>query len=86
MYLLHFLLHKAKQSEQYPEICSVSVLFEDTIGLYGGVTARLVVLSIIFVVILSSVECVFVLVDMRLLFLCSIWQGVECSWCIFHRE
>ena len=30
----------------YPEICSVSVLFEDTIGLYGGLILRLLALSI----------------------------------------
>ena len=30
----------------FPEICSVSVQFEDTISLYGGFMFRLVVLSI----------------------------------------
>ena len=30
----------------YPEICSVIVLFEDTIGLYGGLIFRLLALSI----------------------------------------
>ena len=30
----------------YPEICSVSVHFEDAIGLYGGLMFRLLAMSI----------------------------------------
>ena len=35
-----------RMESTYPEICSVSVLFEDTIGLYGGLILRLLALSI----------------------------------------
>ena len=51
----------------YPEICYVSVLFEDTIGLYGGLMLRLLALSISCAVLikLPSVMCLLVLVDMR---------------------
>ena len=58
----------------YPEICSVSVLFEDTIGLYGDLMFRLLALSISCVVLikLPSVMCLLVLVDMGWLsFFCS---------------
>ena len=46
----------------YPEICSVSVLFKDTIGLYGGLMFRLVALSIscvVLTVVLTVVESCF---------------------------
>ena len=51
----------------YPEICSVGVLFEDTIVLYGGLIFRLLALSISCAVLikLSSVMCLLVLVDVR---------------------
>ena len=51
----------------YHEICSVSVLFEDTIGLYGGLMLMLLALSISCAVLikLPSVVCLLVLVDMR---------------------
>ena len=57
----------------YPEICYVSVPFEDTIGLHGGLMFRLLAMSINCVVLtkLSSVVCVFDMVDMRWLSLCS---------------
>ena len=57
----------------YPEICFASVLFEDTIGLYGGLMFRLLALSISCVVVikLPSVVCLFALVDMGWLRLCS---------------
>ena len=51
----------------YPEICYVSVLFEDTIGLHGGIIFKLLALSISCAVLikLPSVICLLVLVDMR---------------------
>ena len=44
----------------YPEICSVSVPFKDTIGLYGGLMCRLVASSVscIELIKLSSVVCI----------------------------
>ena len=57
----------------YQEICSVSVLFEDTIGLYRGLMIRLLALSISCVVLikLPSAMYLLALVDMRWLSLCS---------------
>ena len=57
----------------YPEICSLCVPFEDTIGLYGGLMFRLVAMSISCVVLikLTSVVCIFAFVDMRCLSLCK---------------
>ena len=57
----------------YPIICSVSVIIEDTIGLYRSHMLRLLALSISCIVLikLPSVVCLFVLVDMRWLSLCS---------------
>ena len=57
----------------YTEICSVSVLFEDAVGLYGGLMFRLLALSITCVVLikLPSVMYLLALVDMRWLSLCS---------------
>ena len=51
----------------YPEICFVSVLFEDTIGHYGGLIFRLLALSISCAVLikLPFVMCLLVLMDMR---------------------
>ena len=57
----------------YPKTFSVSVVFDDTISLYGGLMLRLVASSTSCVVLikLSSVVCLLVLVDMRWLSLCS---------------
>ena len=57
----------------YPEICSLSVLFDAIICLNGGLMSILVGLSISCVVLikLPSVVCLFVLVDMRWLSLYS---------------
>ena len=62
-----------RMESTYSEICSVSVLFKDTIGLYGGLMFRLLALSISCVVSikLPSVVCLLVLDDMRWLSLCS---------------
>ena len=62
-----------RMESTYPEICSVNVLFEDTIGLYGGLMSRLLALSISCVVLikLPSAMCLLVLVDMRWLSLSS---------------
>ena len=56
-----------RMESTYPEICSVSVRFEDTIGLYGGLIFRLLILSISCAVLikLPSVMCLLGLVDMR---------------------
>ena len=56
-----------KMESPHPEICYVSVLFEDTIGLYEGHMFRLLALSISCVVLikLPPIMCLFVLVDMR---------------------
>ena len=57
----------------YPEICSVSVHYDETIGLFGGLMFSLLYLSISCVVLtmLLPVMCLFVLVDMRWLSLSS---------------
>ena len=57
----------------YLEICSISVLFEDTIVLYGDLMFRLLALSISCVVLINlpSAMCLLALVDMRWLSLCS---------------
>ena len=62
-----------RMESTYPEISSVSFLFEDIIGLYGGHMFRLLALSISCVVLikLPSVMYLLVLVDMRWLRLCS---------------
>ena len=62
-----------RMESTYPEICSLSVLFDAIICLYGGHMSKLVALSISCVVLikLPSVVCLFVLVDMRWLSLCS---------------
>ena len=62
-----------RMESTYPEICSVSVLFEGTIVLHGGLMPMLLALSISCVVLIKllSVMCLFVLVDMRWLSLCS---------------
>ena len=59
--------------EYVGEICSVSVIFEDSIVLYGSLMIRLVDLSISCVVMikLPSVVCLLGLADMRRLSLCS---------------
>ena len=56
-----------RMESTYPEICSVSVLFDDTIGQYGGLMFRLLTLSISCAVLikLPSVMCLLALVDMR---------------------
>ena len=53
-----------RMESTYPEICYVSVLFKDAIGLYGGLMFRLLALSISYVVLikLQSVMCLLVLV------------------------
>ena len=62
-----------RMESTYPELCSVSVIFVDTIGLYGRLMPRLFALSITCVVLIKllSVMCLFVLVDMRWLSFCS---------------
>ena len=72
----------------YPIICSVSVLFEDTIGLYGGLMLRLLALSISCVVLikLPSVVCLFVLVDMRWLCLCCFGKAKNVPGVAFTRH
>ena len=62
-----------RMESTYPEICSVSVVYDRTIGLYGGFMFRLLDLSISCVVLnkLPSVMCLLVLVDMRWLSLSS---------------
>ena len=56
----------------YSEICSVSLHFDDAIGLYGGHMFRLVALPVSCVALckLPSVVCQLVLADMRWLSLC----------------
>ena len=57
----------------YPDICSASVHFEDTICLYGFLMFSFVAMSISCDVLikLSSVVCVLALEDKRWLSLCS---------------
>ena len=72
----------------YPEVCSVSVPFEDTIGLYGGLMLSLVALSISCVVSINlpSVVCLLVLVDMRWLSLCCFGKAWNVPGVAFTRN
>ena len=85
-----------RMESTYPEICSVSVLFYDTIGLYGGLMLRLLALSISCAVLfkLPSVMCLLALVDIRWLsdfalqrlFVYFSWRGSNDEDCRYFRK